>query len=72
MRNGNVLVLVRVVGSTVISLIATIAAAWLLSLGVDIPVSYWIISGLAVAGVVGADVAHTYLSKGGTDEHGSR
>lgn len=69
MTNGNMLVLVRVLGSTLISIIATVAAAWLLSLGVDVPISYWIISGLAIAGVVGADVARSYLSKGGVNEH---
>ena len=55
--------MIRILASAAISLIAIVCGAWLLAIGREIPVAWWGVSGLAVGGVVGADVITTYLTK---------
>jgi len=45
-------------------------AAYLIHMGHEIPTPWWVIGGLAIGGVVGADIITTYFSKGsGKNEH---
>jgi hypothetical protein len=54
--NGRLATLIRIGASTLISVTALLAGAYLLSQRVDVPAQWWIIATLAVAGVTGADV----------------
>lgn len=70
MRNGRLVVLIRIVASMFIGIIALLAGAYLLSIGVDAPPQWWIIATLAVAGVVGADILSAVLAakRGGSQD----
>jgi len=64
MQNGNRLLLIRILASAVLCAMIITLAAWLLSRGCDIPAPWWVIGGLAIGGVVGADIITTYFTKG--------
>lgn len=61
MTNGRLTTLIRIGASTVIGMTALLAGAYLLSLGIDVPVHWWLIAYLAVAGVTGADVLSSII-----------
>ena len=70
MHNDKVIRLIRVLGSTVISVTALIAAAILLDHNIIVPAPWWLIATLAVGGVTGADVIAAALESrraGGQD-----
>lgn len=66
MENGNRILVIRIISSGLICAMIVGLAAYLISLGKDIPAPWWVIGGLAIGGVVGADVITTYFAKGGT------
>jgi hypothetical protein len=59
--NGNRIVLLRILASTIIGLTAMIIAGWLMHDGIAVPTAWWIIATLAVGGVAGADVVTAVL-----------
>jgi hypothetical protein len=56
MQNGK-LTAVRVIASGIIGVLAVAGGVFLLHEGHAIPVEFWGIAALAIAGVVGADIA---------------
>jgi len=61
MSNGNRIIVLRILASTVISLAALICAAWLMEKGIELPSAFWMIAVLAVGGVAGADIVTAIL-----------
>lgn len=61
MSNGQRIIVLRVLASSLISLTAILAATWLMEKGILIPTAFWIIATLAVGGVAGADVVTAIL-----------
>lgn len=64
MQNGTRLLMTRILASAILCAMIIALAAWLISQGNDIPAPWWVIGGLAIGGVVGADIITTYLAKG--------
>lgn len=68
MLNGNRLLIIRIVTSGMICSLVIGLAAYLIEHGHDIPAPWWVIGGLAIAGVVGTDVITSYLTRGGAEK----
>ncbi len=66
MQNGTRLLVIRILSSAVLCAMIISLAAFLISRGKDIPAPWWVIGGLAIGGVVGADIITSYFSKGET------
>ena len=64
MQNGTRLLVIRILSSAILCAMIIGLAAWLISLGLAIPAPWWVIGGLAIGGVVGADIITTYFAKG--------
>lgn len=65
MQNGNRILIIRILTSGTLCGLVIGLAAWLIHAGFEIPAPWWGIGGLAIGGVVGADVITTYFAKGG-------
>ena len=68
MQNGNRILVIRIITSGLLCALVIALAAWLIRSGFDIPAPWWVIGGLAIGGVVGADVITTYFAKGATKQ----
>ena len=64
MSNGNRILVIRIITSGLLCALVIALAAWLIHSGHSIPAPWWVIGGLAISGVVGADVVTTYFAKG--------
>lgn len=60
LQNGRLTAL-RVLASAIIGLVAVAGGVYLLAHGVDVPNQFWVISAIAIFGVVGVDVAAAVL-----------
>jgi hypothetical protein len=65
MQNGNRILMVRITISGLLCAMVIGLAGWLIHAGYEIPAPWWVLGGLAIGGVVGADVITTYFAKGG-------
>jgi hypothetical protein len=54
---------IRIIASAVLCAMIIGLAAWLLALRIEVPAVWWGIGGVAVTGVVGADIITTYRAK---------
>lgn len=68
MQNGNRILTIRIITSGFLCALVIGLAAWLIHAGYQIPAPWWVIGGLAIGGVVGADVITTYFAKGGASK----
>ena len=61
LQNGN-LTKIRVIASALIGLVAVLGGVYLLAHGTEVPNQFWMISAIAILGVVGVDVAAAILN----------
>ncbi|GAI11107.1 unnamed protein product [marine sediment metagenome] len=68
MSNHNRIVVIRIVASTMLAIIALAAGVGMTITGLEVPAGWWVVTVLAVGGVVGAEVVGALMRrKGGGD-----